>query len=100
MDTKILQYNLYRIYDRVMDGCYADVEVDYDLSDIAINGFTDKNLVVKNVSITQDYILKGPFDTKDIISNVKCQYNERDELEEDFCESLSESELGQISHLW
>lgn len=100
MQTKTLEYDLYRIYDRLMDGCCADVEVEYDLSDIALHGFTDNNLVVKNVSITQDYILKGPFDTKDIISKVKSQYNDRDELEEDFCESLSDSEFGQISHHW
>lgn len=96
MKVMKFKFDLYRTHERLLDGAYANVEVEYDIDDISKNDFTDTNLVLKNISITDSYILNKPFNVQDIINAVNNYYDDRDFLIEDICEELSKEELNMV----
>ena len=98
MKTITLDFDLYRIYDRLLDGCSAKVEIEYDLNNMFKNSINADNLKLISVTIDEDFIKKGPFDIPEIIESVKQYLSDFASLSEVFTEEMSEDEWSKIEH--
>lgn len=100
MKKTTFEFDLYRIYERTLDGCVAIVEIEYDLNDMINNKITPENLKLISVKVEDDYVKSGPFDIDEIVSRVKSYLSDQASFEEDFAENMPDSEWALIEHHW
>jgi hypothetical protein len=97
VEQRTLEFDLYDIYDRLMDGVRVKVTIEYDKQSIIDEeGCTNENIKYISSTVGSDPYLTGkPFDLKQIEADL-VEFLDVKELEELLAESLDDDEYDEI----
>lgn len=99
--TLKIDFDLYTLYDRLLDGVMVEVTLGYRLDDIVENGITKQNLFVDEIAFpkeTHDYLTSNPFNIGTIRGDVFNFFDADDNAEEYLTENMPDTEYKLIEH--
>lgn len=104
MDQLKVEYDLYDLYDRILDDVMVELTIGYDLPDIIANGTLPTNLKLLDVQFTPNaltYLTSAPFDLDRIRNEVREKFNQRFmDLDEAFIENVPDEIYKQFEHTY
>jgi len=103
MTTITVKFDLYAIYERVLEGCIVNINIEYDIKNILLTKELSKNTVkIKSMDIDKEslaYIDNYPFNKTKIYDAVRQHFKDEDSLLEVWGEDIPNEEYSKIEHL-
>lgn len=88
--------DLFDVFDVTLGGVNSIITINYDLEDIASQGFNKDNLSIDSIICDDPYLINGPYDAEQVRQGVNDFFFERSTLESYFGDNISPEEYDLI----
>lgn len=101
--TLIALFDLYTIYDRMLDGVNANIKIEYDIDEMIAHDNVVKYIHIIDISFGQDsydFLKSNSFSLNSIKRKIIAYLKDESYLEELLTENISEEEFKRIEYIF